>query len=145
MGFSVSGSAAILFIAAFVSVGILYSAAFNGFERVQDANNARNDRVLTAKNTVVEVANTTYDSVNDTVTVNATNNGSTTLSVSQTDVLVDGEYVTDSAYVSSSVAGNSQTDLWLPGETYSVTVPTGSAPTRVKVVTGTGVTATEVV
>jgi flagellar protein FlaF len=145
MGFSVSGSAAILFIAAFVSVGILYSAAFNGFEQVQDAETASDDRVLEAKNTAIEVANVTYDAGNDTMTVNVTNNGSTTLSVSGTDLVSNGSYVPDSAYLNASVDGNENTDLWLPGETYSLTVSQSPKPDRIKIVTSNGVSATEVV
>ena len=37
MGFSVSGSAAIIFIAAFVGFGILYTSAYNSFELVDTA------------------------------------------------------------------------------------------------------------
>jgi len=145
MGFSVSGSAAILFIAAFVSVGILYSAAFNGFEQVQDAETASDDRVLEAKNTAIEVANVTYNDSEHEMTVNVTNNGSTTLSVSGTDLVSNGSYVPDSAYLNTSVDGNENTDLWLPGETYSLTVSQSPKPDRIKVVTSNGVTATEVV
>jgi flagellar protein FlaF len=145
MGFSVSGSAAILLIAAFVSIGILYSAAYNGFERVQDAENSHGERVLEQRNTVVEVTNTTYDSSADELTVNVTNRGSTELVVGETDLLVDGEFQQPSNYVSSSVDGNNATSLWLPGETYSITVNATERPGRVKVVTSTGVTATGVV
>jgi len=145
MGFSVSGSAAILFIAAFVSVGILYSAAFNGYERVQDAEAEQSDRVLNAKNTAIEIASVTYDSTDENMTVNVTNNGSTALSISETDLVSNGSYVVDDAYVSRSVDGQTETDLWLPGETYSLTVTQSPRPDRVQVVTENGVTATEVV
>lgn len=149
MGFSVSGSAAILFIAAFVSVGILYSAAFNGFERVQDAETASDERVLDAKNTAIEVANVSFNdsSGNGKLTVNVTNNGSTTLSVSGTDLITDGTYVSDDAYLEpeTAVDGNNETDLWQPGETYSMTVYQEPEPDRIKVVTSNGVSATEVV
>jgi flagellar protein FlaF len=145
MGFSVSGSAAILFIAAFVSVGILYSAAFNGYERVQDAEEVQDDRVLEAKNTAIEISNVTYDSTEENMTVNVTNNGSTALSISETDLISNGSYVTRDAYVSTSVDGNTETDLWLPGETYSLTVTQSPKPDRVKIVTENGVAATEVV
>jgi len=149
MGFSVSGSAAILFIAAFVSVGILYSAAFNGFEQVQDATEARDERVIETKNTAIEVANVSYNdsSGNGKLTVNVTNNGSTTLSVSGTDLVTDGTYVSQDAYIDAetSVEGNTETDLWQPGETYSLTVYQEPKPDRIKVVTENGVAATEVV
>jgi flagellar protein FlaF len=145
MGFSVSGSAAILLIAAFVSIGILYSAAYNGFERVQDAEDSHGERVLEQRNTVVDVTNITYDSGTDELTVNVTNRGSTELAVEETDLLVDGKFQQPANYVSSSVDGNNSTSLWLPGETYSITVNATAQPDRVKVVTSPGVTATGVV
>ena len=145
MGFSVSGSAAILFIAAFVSVGILYSAAYNGYERVQDADNSYDDRMLEQRNTAVNVTNATYNaSGNGLVTVNVTNHGSTTLSVNETDLLVDGAFEPRDDYVDWNVEGETDTSLWLPGETYNITVDVGD-PNRVKVVTGPGVTETATV
>ena len=143
MGFSVSGSAAILFIAAFVSVGILYSAAYNGYERVQDADASHGERVLEQRNTDVNVTNVTYNSSEGQLTVNVTNQGSTSLSVNETDLLVDGEFYSRDSYENWSVGGQSNTTLWLPGETYSITLNISSEPGRVKVVTSTGVTATE--
>ncbi|WP_232701706.1 fla cluster protein FlaF [Halobacterium wangiae] len=145
MGFSVSGSAAILFIAAFVSVGILYSAAYNGYERVQDADDGHGERVLEQRNTAVNVTNVTYNSGDDKLTVNVTNEGATSLSINETDLLVDGEFYGQAGYDSWNVDGQSDTTLWLPGETYSVTLTAPSEPNRVKVVTSPGVTATGVV
>ncbi|MFB6268382.1 MAG: fla cluster protein FlaF [Halobacterium sp.] len=145
MGFSVSGSAAILFIAAFVSVGILYSAAYNGYERVQDADDEHGERVLEQRNTAVNITNVTYNqSGNENLTVNVTNEGSTSLAVNETDLLVDGVFKPKSEYVDWSVDGRSDTDLWVPGETLSITV-NATDPQRVKIVTSPGVTATEVV
>ncbi|MFB6073220.1 MAG: fla cluster protein FlaF [Halobacterium sp.] len=148
MGFSVSGSAAILFIAAFVSVGILYSAAYNGYERVQEADDRHGERVLERRNTHIDVVNTTYvtyKNADDQLTVNVTNNGTTSLSVNETDLLVDGTFVSRDNYYSWNVAGQSDTSLWLPGETYSITVNVTSVPDHVKVVTSTGVADREVV
>ncbi|UHH26400.1 fla cluster protein FlaF [Halobacterium noricense] len=145
MGFSVSGSAAILFIAAFVCVGILYSAAYNGYERVQDADGSYDDRMLEQRNTAVNVTNATYNaSGNGLVTVNVTNHGSTSLSVNDTDLLVDGVFEPRDDYVDWNVEGQSDTTLWLPGESYNITIDVGN-PDRVKIVTGPGVTETATV
>ncbi|MCD2205001.1 fla cluster protein FlaF [Halobacterium sp. KA-6] len=143
MGFSVSGSAAILFIAAFVCVGILYSAAYNGYERVQDAEDSYDDRVLEQRNTVVNVTNATYNaSGNEYVNVSVTNEGSTSLTVNETDLLIDGEFQPRDSYETWDVAGQSNTTLWLPGETYNITVRMATQPDRVKLVTSSGVTET---
>ncbi|CQH54845.1 fla cluster protein FlaF [Halobacterium hubeiense] len=143
MGFSVSGSAAILFIAAFVSVGILYSAAYNGYERVQDADGSYDDRMLEQRNTAVNVTNATYNATgSEHVTVNVTNEGSTSLSIGETDLLVDGEFQSRDSYIDWDVEGQTNTTLWLPGETYNITVDAGTNGSRVKVVTAGGVTVT---
>lgn len=139
MGFSVSGATALLFVGMFISFGIAYSAAFNGFERVSDAYEDDTDRALARQNTALNVANAQWDGV-DTLNVTVENTGARTLAVNDTDVLVDGDYVTDFAV--REVEGDADTDLWLPGETLHVEITTNDAPTRVKVVSGPGVAAT---
>ena len=70
------------------------------------------------------------------------NTGSTALSVRETDLLIDGVY--QQTY-ETSIDGRTARELWLPGETLTVTVST-SRPKRVKIVTEHGVaeTVTEV-
>jgi len=143
MGFSVSGSAAIVFIAAFVSVGILYSGAYNGYEDVTAAQENQADRALDQRNTDIMIATTSHNDSNGNLTVEVLNQGSTTLTVSETDVVVDGVY--QASWASSNVSGTSGTDIWAPGETLNVTLSGFTQqPQRVKVVSGTGVSATEV-
>ncbi|WP_327052573.1 fla cluster protein FlaF [Halomicrococcus gelatinilyticus] len=141
MGFSVSGSTAILFIAMFVSFGVMYTASYNGFERVSDAKGEEMDQMLTQRNTELNITDTSYSGGNLTVTVN--NTGSTSLDIEDTDVLVNGSYVTDSDIEARDVDGDVNTTLWLPGETLTVKVNVAS-PARVKIVTTAGVADTEV-
>lgn len=144
MGFSVSGSAAILFIAAFVCVGILYSAAYNGYERVQDADASYDDRMLEQRNTAVNIMNATYNaSGGGYVRVNVTNAGATSLSVNHTNLLIDGELRSRDSYDGWDIEGQKNTSLWLPGETYNVTISVNDQPGSVKFVTPLGVTETE--
>lgn len=139
MGFSVSGSTALIFVAMFIAFGIFSSAASNGFERVSDAYHDDADRVLDQQNTDVVIASL---SCSPTFALNVTNTGSTALSVSDTDVLLDNEFYDHTDFETHEVAGNATTDLWLPGE--NLTLANASlAPSRVKVVTGPGVSATE--
>lgn len=143
MGFSVSGSAAIVFIAAFLSVGILYTAAYNGYEEVTVAENDHADRVLEQRNTAIVVTDTVYNATETNVTVSVLNDGATTLGVSATDVVLDGVY--QSSWAAFDVAGATTTDVWAPGETLNVTIDVSAQPDRVKVVTEHGVSVTEVV
>ena len=130
MGFSVSGATALLLIAFFISLGIVSTAATNGFERVNDAYHADADRTLDRQNTAVSILNITCSPLN----LSVKNTGTTALHVADTDVLVDNGYEPSLTY---EVDGNASTDLWLPGQTLRIGGSTASD--RVKVVTGPGV------
>ncbi|MFB6146725.1 MAG: hypothetical protein ABEJ08_03465 [Halobacteriaceae archaeon] len=142
MGFSVSASTAIIFVALFVSAGALYSAFATGGERLVDAHATMNEEALQRQNTALTVLNATYFPGNDTVRVVAANRGSTALSVDRTDLLVGNDYA-DGA--SERVLDASETDLWLPGERLVYEVTRTASPDLVTVVTEQGVTDTGVV
>jgi len=149
MGFSVSGATVILFLGIVISFGMAYTAASNGLELVDDAYEDNTDDELARENTGVSVASAAANTGSTTLNVTVDNTGSTTLSVSDTDLLIDGNYttLTDENMTTLDVDGNSDTDLWLPGETlhieydYDSDYQDGSHPDRVKVVTEPGVSA----
>jgi len=147
MGFSVSGSAALIFVAAFIGFGMFYTATANSFEQINDARDAQADTTLEQQNTDITVRDVTYNtapSPDDYVNVTVENVGSTELSVADVDVLIDNEYRTG---YRSAVEDDTSTELWLPQETLelNVTVSESTTPTRLKVVTGPGVSVTEVI
>ena len=136
MGFSVSGSAAIIFIAAFVSFGLLYSAAYNSYERIDAAEDDRVERILDRQNTELQIVDV---ETNDSNFVNVTvdNTGATTLHVTDTDILMNGTYQEPTE---TTVDGRTDAELWHPGETLRLNVSYPSDGTvRVKVVSETGV------
>lgn len=136
MGFSVSASAAIVFVGFVVAFTTLYPVAANGFERVNDARSDSEERALERENTDVELANVSYDAGADELTVRVNNTGTTDLSVNDTDVLVDNTHWVGTR----SVDGDASTDVWLPGETLTVTISNVTIePNRVTVVADHGV------
>ena len=144
MGFSVSGSFAILILASFIAFGTLHTAGANTFERVSDATKETYDDELDRRNTAIEVANVSY--VDGQLEVNVTNNGTTALAVNDTDLIVDNDYQRhDDGDVDVQVVESPGSQLWLPGQTLSFTVTTPDTPSRVKVVTEYGVADAEVV
>lgn len=142
MGFSVSGATAVVLIGGLIAFSFAFAAATNGFERVSDARETREDRLLRQTNTAISIANATWDG-SSTVSVAVNNTGSTALSVERVSLLVDGEVRPNAT---TSVDGDATTDLWLPGEQLTLEANASSRPGRVKVVTGVGVadTSTEV-
>jgi flagellar protein FlaF len=139
MGFSVSGSAAIIFLAAFVGFGVLYTSAYNSFELIETAADDREAELLGQQNTEIQIVAAEAFAGNDTVTVTIENTGTTELGVNETDLLVNGTYQADP---STSVEGAADSSLWLPGENLTMeTSYTVSGPTRIKVVTEHGIAA----
>ena len=152
MGFSVSAGTAIVLIAAFASVGMLYTTAYNGYEQVQDAHDIDQEQKVATLNTEIAITNITHNSSTDPhyVNVTATNEGATTLAVNATDFLLNGTYKSDVTYTITSngetlTAGAGGTNLWQPHETLTVTLRENvTDPLPVKLVTENGVSATGV-
>ncbi|MFC4448365.1 fla cluster protein FlaF [Halorussus aquaticus] len=146
MGFSVSGATVILFLGIFISFGVAYSAANDGFERVNGAFEDNSEDELTRQNTAIGIGNASVATQAGQSYLNLTvnNTGSSTLSVNDTDILIDGTYTnhTSDNMVRLEVGDDTETDLWLPGETLHANVSVNN-PDRVKVVTGPGVSDSE--
>lgn len=142
MGFSVSASTAVIFAGLFLALGMFYPAMANSYERVQAADANQADRALEQANTNIRLDDaSTSGGGSNSLEVTLTNTGSTSLTISETDLLVDGTYIQRSE-LGTEVDTDSTTDLWLPGEALDVTYnPTGTfSPDRVRVVTEHGVT-----
>jgi flagellar protein FlaF len=140
VGFGVSGSTAIIFLGLLVATGTLYTAASTTAERLDEAHDDDQERLLDRKNTDVEIASASNVSTN--LEVKVTNTGSTTLSVEGTTLLVDNSYVSPDT---TKVEGDQATDVWAPGETLTFEVVDEGDAARIKVVTENGVAATAVV
>lgn len=133
MGFSVSGSAAIIFIGVIVAAGIALPPVVGSFGSLAGAQGEQVDRGIDALNTEIEIESARYDDENDELTLDIVNTGSTTLSRTGASVLVDGD-------IKPGVAGEG---LWVPGETITVTVEdVTTEPDRVKVVVENGIAET---
>ena len=145
MGFSVSASTAVIFAGLFLALGMFYPAMANSYERVQAADANQADRALEQANTDIRLDDTTINNApsgDNQVDITLTNNGSTSLTVSETDLLVNGTYIQRSE-LDTEVDGNSTTNLWLPGETLIITYETSGTVDRVRVVTEHGVAVSE--
>ncbi len=142
MGFSVSGSFAIVFLGALIAFSMVYTAGANGFERVNDAREDQSERAVERHNAGLDIANATYFGGNDTLRVTVNNTGTTSLGVNATDMIVDNTYLTNGT---RSVAGDADTELWLPGEQLTIEVSLSNRPNAVTVATERGLSAREVV
>lgn len=137
MGFSVSGSMAVILIGVLVAFGVMFPAVLGSSQQLGDAQAAQGDRILEQQNTDIAINETTYDAGEETFNVTVDNAGTTDLDVETTDVLVDGTYRVPER---TAVGGDGETGVWLPGETLRITVGNvSSQPGSVKVVTETGV------
>ena len=149
MGVSVSASTAIIVAGLFFAFTAFYPVAANGFDRVTDAQQGIQERSLERQNTDFAVTNATHDDAANELVVNATNDGAVGLVASDATLVVGNEYVdVGGANADTTVDGDAGTELWLGGETLTVTVDTttvdteittGDDPTRVVLVVESGV------
>lgn len=141
MGFGVSGSAAIIFLGILICTGTLYTTAAGTAESLNDAHDADDERLLERRNTAVNVTSVTYSNNSGDYSVNVTvdNTGTTTLSVNDSSILVNNEYVSRDSYDTATVEGINSTDVWAPTETLRVKFLVDVEPARVKLVTEHGV------
>jgi flagellar protein FlaF len=135
MGFGVSGASAIIFLGLLIGAVTMYSAVDVTAERLDEAHDDDQERLLDQRNTDIEITAAAYNATLTELTVTVDNKGTTMLSVNETTLLVDNEH---RSLVNATVDQDPDTDLWAPGQTLTVTV-TADAPSRVKVVTGNGV------
>lgn len=131
---------AVLLVGVLVAISTAYPMMSGANERVQTAVDDRDDRSLSQRNTDIELANVTYNETTDVLVVRVNNTGSRTLSVNDTDVLVDGRFQQGYA---TSVDGDGSRSIWTPGETLRVELSASTRPDRVKVVTEFGIAETE--
>ncbi|WP_158056505.1 fla cluster protein FlaF [Halorussus halophilus] len=143
MGFSVSGATVVIFLGIFISFGMAYTAANNGMERVNDAYEGSQGDALEQQNTALSIVSTSVGNAGGEtyLTVEVNNTGSTTLSVDDTDILIEGVYRPHTEMETLNVSGNKDTNLWLPGETLQFNTSVSTTTPRVKVVTESGVAA----
>jgi flagellar protein FlaF len=141
VGFSVSGSAVIIFIGAVVAAGIAAPTFVGSVDELASAHSEQIDQGTETLNTDIAIQNATYDSSAGTLNVTVENTGSTSLSVNDTSFLVDGE-INTTAELTTEIGGTTDVAVWVPAETLEIRTDTNSAPGRVKIVTENGVTAT---
>lgn len=142
MGFSVSGSAAIIFVGLMVAAGIAIPPMIGSFGSLASAQGGQVDRGVDALNTEFEIDEAIYDDGAEELTVDVTNTGSTTLGIEGTDLLLDGE-MPGQDNVTTAINGDATVELWLPGETLSITVGNvDTVPDRVKIVVENAVSRT---
>lgn len=142
MGFSVSGATAIILLGMLIAFGAAFSSVTNGFEQINVAQDDRSDRLVAQQNTNIEISSATYnESESQTLVVAVNNTGSQELSIDDTSLLVDGEFVPERNRT-TTVNGNNDTALWAPGEQLVVNATIEEEPDRVKIATETGVAAT---
>lgn len=141
MGFSVTATFVVFFVALLGAAGVAASAFWKTADLLHESRDTESSRAEELVHTNLTIASApTYDGGTNTLTFTVQNTGATVLDVSDFAFLVDG--VVNLSLVSESINGNTNTDVFLPGESMIVTLsPITSAPTHVQAVAGNGVSA----
>lgn len=119
MGFSVSGSAVVIFIGFMVAVGLAVPTLAGTLSTVTESQGQQIDRGVDTLNTELDIETAEYREADDELVVEARNTGSTSLSVVDTSLLVDDVLITD---LDREVDGAGETNLWMTGDLLRFTV-----------------------
>ncbi|WP_049922545.1 CARDB domain-containing protein [Halopiger djelfimassiliensis] len=143
MGFSTSGAVAVMLIGILVAASVLLPTLFTIGNATGDAFSAQAEQIREQKNTDVTI--NSAENASGTLTVNVTNEGTVTLGISKTTLLVNGDYVSpDNTTVIDDGTETTETRIWPPGthlelEVDSIGDEVDGNVERVKVVTETAV------
>lgn len=122
MGFSTSGAAIVILIGILLALSVLTPALFSVVESTGSAYSAQSDHLREQANTEVTITDTEINTDADELSVTVSNDGSSSLSIEKTDVLINGTYVPttggdDGETTTVETNGDTEpnTDIWPPG------------------------------
>ncbi len=156
MGFSTSAAVAVMLIGFLLAAGVLFPTVFTAGSDTGSAFSAQADQTRDQINTDIDIVESP-DPGADEPTVVASNDGTTTIDLVKTDVLVNGQYVHYNHYETTVVTEtgdeeddeNDETDIWHPGSDLEIELTLDDEELtldeedieRVKLVTEYGITA----
>ncbi|ARS88967.1 hypothetical protein [Natrarchaeobaculum aegyptiacum] len=131
MGFSTSGAVLVILIGVLVALSLMFPALFNVSAATGEAFSSQQEQLRDTHNFEITIDEFVYHNDSDRTYVNATNTGAGSLSVTDTDVLVNGEYYPTNASDEETVVidGDSErfdSDVWTPGSSLSIEIDSES-------------------
>lgn len=158
MGFSTSGAVAIILVGTLVAASVFIPTLFSIGTATGDAFSTKADTIRDTTNTAIAIDDVERNESEETVNVTVVNDGTQTLELTDTDLLVNGEFVPLTA-AETAVSNATDPDgesiedtlLWPPGTTLTIelsedtlqeeteTVETVEDVERILVVAPTGV------
>ncbi len=127
-------ASAILLIAMAVTASMIFSTLSSNYELLRKADIKKEQIEYNQLHTFLNVDNVSFSS--GTVTINATNDGSTVIQTDKMEVLFDGELYTDN--ITSTTIDGKEANIWIPEETLTIEVNSSLNPSSVKLVADNG-------
>jgi len=129
MGFSTSGSVAVLLIGLFLALSVFVPTLFHVGGSSGEAFSSQSELIREQSNTEISIQSVDTDSG---IQLSVSNTGETSLGVRETDLLVNGYYVEpDDTAVEVGDDTRDSTNLWQPGSDLELVVDQQSLPDEV--------------
>ena len=129
MGFATSITIAIIFMGCVIIATIVYPLVFHSYNDIQDSMKEKHTLQMKELNTHIGVSSAVSGS--GTIDITVSNEGSTVLHASKSDVLLDGTYTTYNVNPGG---------LWLPGKTAVFTLNANTSLIHtIKIITENGI------
>lgn len=139
MGFSVSGSAIIIFIAVLIATGFLVPSFTGSITEISQSQSQQTDRNIDVTNTNINIISDQFDDQENEYTVTVGNIGTTQLQTDKLSILVDGE-VPDNTDLTLQIDGETAEEtIWNPNIELTIIINTEEEPESFKIVTENGI------
>ncbi len=137
-GFSASGATVVIVVGFIISLGVFLPVVESGITDTAEAFGDQRERTLETKNSNFVISNHTYvNGSPNSLTLNLTNTGTTSLQIEEFEYQINGEYtLPDNTYVKETP--NTNRSIVAPGETLIAEFTLSQNVTRVHVTSETG-------
>ncbi len=144
MSYSTAAATSIIMVGLILSMSFIYTSANDSLNQVTDATQEKMYRAHEKVHGQIKINDVQYNSTMDELLINATNNGNTVFKVRDDNrtlnIILDGRLYRelDGKIESYSIEGENS-NLWIPESTLIVDMNVDFKPSRVKLVTKTGI------
>lgn len=140
MGFSVSGSVVVIFLALLIAIGAFVPTLIGGFQSVSSSQVDQIDRGNDASNTDYNIQSVTFDTEDESTELVLQNTGTTQLEIGMFTYFIDGNVQLTAEDINSiSVNGEVGAQFLYPTDQLIVEFNTPNEPDRIKIVSENGV------
>lgn len=141
-GYGSAIASAIVVLVLLISISIITGVLENTYDKTRASQNVNSQQNVNASQTDIKIENAIYHPPPENyLEITTKNTGSTVLSVSKTNLIVNGNLLAEENIEKRTISEDENTNIWIPKENFTLTTENifPEEPSRVKVVVEYGI------